>query len=429
MPYLCSMKKRTILSSGIVMGIALVALLCLQTLYFNEVIDICTEQFDLQTQRSIHRVAREVNKDLHGVSDYDDLTIDERVNGQVIDRRLRTILVENGVDVPYHFRITAADGRQIYACSDYEEPGRAKEYPQELFKGSPKAQMAMLYVHFPKRQKFILESVHYMVPVVVLILIVLVLFIFIFSESMRQRRLAEEKNDFINNMTHELKTPISTISLAAQMLADKSMPKTEASLEHLSGVVVDETKRLRFLVDKVLQMSLFDQGRKTSFKLKEIDFHELVTDIVSTFRIKAEKNGGELTTDLRATHATVMADELHLTNVVFNLLDNAVKYRHPERALKLSVRTVSDARHLTVTIADNGIGISSDNLKRIFEKFYRVSTGNRHDVKGFGLGLAYVRSVIKTLGGTIHAESQQEKGTSFVIRLPLSEGAADANKE
>ena len=421
MPYLCSMKKRTILSSAIVMGIALVALLCLQTLYFNEVLDICTEQFDIQTQRSLHRVARETSTALKALPGYEELTIDERINGRNIDKRLRTLLDENGVDIPYHFRIVSADGRQIYACSDYEPAGRAKEYPQQLFRESPKAQMAMLYVHFPERRKFILESVHYMVPVVVLILIVVVLFIFIFSESMRQRRLAEEKNDFINNMTHELKTPISTISLAAQMLADKSMPKTESSLEHLSGVVVDETKRLRFLVDKVLQMSLFDQGRKTSFKLKEIDLHELITDVVSTFRIKVEKNGGSLTADLQAANPVVMADELHLTNVVFNLLDNAVKYRDAERALKLTVKTVSDARHLTITIADNGIGISTDNLKRIFEKFYRVSTGNRHDVKGFGLGLAYVRSVIKTLGGTIHAESQQGKGTSFVIRLPLSE--------
>lgn len=415
------MKKRTILSSAIVMGIALVALLCLQTLYFNEVIDICAEQFDLQTMRSLHRVAHETDEALRELPAYEELTIEERINGRNIDKRLRKLLDENGVDIPYHFRVLTADGRQIYACSDYENPGRAKEYSLQLFRDSPKAQMGVLYVHFPQRQKFILESVHYMVPVVVLILLVLVLFIFILSESVRQRRLAEEKNDFINNMTHELKTPISTISLAAQMLADKSMPKTETTLGHLSGVIVDETKRLRFLVDKVLQMSLFDQGRKTSFKLKEIDLHELVTDVVDTFRIKAEKNGGRLTTDLQATNPVVMADQLHLTNVVFNLLDNAVKYRSPDRPLQLSVKTQSDGKHLILTIADNGIGIASDNLKRIFEKFYRVSTGNRHDVKGFGLGLAYVRSVVKTLGGTIHAESQPDQGTSFIIRLPQEE--------
>lgn len=413
------MKNKAIFSSAIVMGVALVALLCLQTLYFNEVIDICAEQFDLQAQRSMHRVARETGEALAQLPGYEELTIDERVNGRNIDQRLRKILDENGIDIAYHFRVLTTDGRQIYACSDYELPGRGKEYTQQLFIHSPKAQMGVLYVHFPERQKYILASVHYMVPVVVLILLVLVLFIYIISGTVRQRRLDEEKNDFINNMTHELKTPISTISLAAQMLADKSMPKTETSLSHLSGVIVDETKRLRFLVDKVLQMSLFNNGRKASFKLREVNVHALITDVVGTFRIKVEKNGGSLTSVLDASDSVVMADEMHLTNVLFNLLDNAVKYRSEERPLALSVKTKNDAKSLTLTITDNGIGISSDNLRRVFEKFYRVSTGNRHDVKGFGLGLAYVRSVVKALDGTIHAESQEGQGTSFIITLPL----------
>ncbi len=402
------------------MGIALLALLCLQTLYFNEVIDICAEQFDVQVQRSLRKVARETQATLSLMPSFSEMTIEERTDGLTLDRELRKYLEDNGLSTSYHFTVCTTDGRIIYACPDYEEPGRTKVYTQELFQQSPMAQMGLLKVHFPNRKKVILESIHYMVPVLVVILLVLVLFVFIFSESIRQRRLAEEKNDFINNMTHELKTPVSTISLAAQMLADPSMPKTEATLNRLSGVITDEAKRLRFLVDKVLQASLFDHSKTISFKLKAINTHTLITEVVDVFRIKVEKHGGKLTALLEAPECTVLADEMHLTNVVFNLLDNAVKYRSADRPLRISISTKCDSRHLIIRIEDNGVGISTDNLKRIFEKFYRVSTGNRHDVKGFGLGLAYVRSVVRTLGGTIHVESPEQQGTAFIIRLPLN---------
>lgn len=402
------------------MGIALLALLCLQTLYFNEVIDICAEQFDVQVQRSLRKVARETQATLSLMPSFSEMTIEERTDGLTLDRELRKYLEDNGLSTSYHFTVCTTDGRIIYACPDYEEPGRTKVYTQELFQQSPMAQMGLLKVHFPNRKKVILESIHYMVPVLVVILLVLVLFVFIFSESIRQRRLAEEKNDFINNMTHELKTPVSTISLAAQMLADPSMPKTEATLNRLSGVITDEAKRLRFLVDKVLQASLFDHSKTISFKLKATNAHTLITEVVDVFRIKVEKHGGKLTALLEAPECTVLADEMHLTNVVFNLLDNAVKYRSADRPLRISISTKCDSRHLIIRIEDNGVGISTDNLKRIFEKFYRVSTGNRHDVKGFGLGLAYVRSVVRTLGGTIHVESPEQQGTAFIIRLPLN---------
>ena len=197
------------------------------------------------------------------------------------------------------------------------------------------------------------------------------------------------------------------------------MAKSDAMFKHISGVIVDETKRLRFQVEKVLQMSMFDRKAAT-FKCKELDANLLIHDTVNTFRLKVEATGGQIEAHLDAEDAIVFVDEMHFTNVIFNLLDNAVKYKAENRELHLivSTRNISDDK-LQIVIQDNGIGIRREDLKKIFEKFYRVHTGNRHDVKGFGLGLAYVHSVVKALDGSIHADSEFGKGTKFVITLPL----------
>ena len=221
-------------------------------------------------------------------------------------------------------------------------------------------------------------------------------------------------------MTHEFKTPISSISLAAQMLNDQSVRKSPAMLQQISTVITDETKRLRFQVEKVLQMSMFER-QKATLRLEDVDANAAIFNIVNTFKLKVEKYGGTISANLDAMDAIVNVDEMHFTNVIFNLLDNAVKYRSEERPLSLTVTSRDlDEEHLEITIADNGIGIRRDDLKKIFEKFYRVSTGNRHDVKGFGLGLAYVKKMIDELGGTINVESEINIGTKFIIILPLS---------
>ena len=228
------------------------------------------------------------------------------------------------------------------------------------------------------------------------------------------------KNDFINNMTHEFKTPISSISLAAQMLNDPDIRKSPAMLQQISQVVNDETKRLRFQVEKVLQMSMFNR-QKATLKIEEIDANLVVYNIVNTFKLKVEKYGGHIDANLDAMNALVEVDEMHFTNVIFNLLDNAVKYRSEERPLHLVVGSRDlPGERLEISIADNGIGIRRDDLKKIFDKFFRVSTGNRHDVKGFGLGLAYVHKMVTELGGTISVESEINIGTKFIIILPLS---------
>lgn len=343
----------------------------------------------------------------------------ERIDFPSLDSDLRTELRSNGININYHFYVTTSDGREVYRCPEYSSEGDRYTYRQVLYPNDPSAQKGILYIHFPDMQSFLFSSVKFMIPAIIFTLMLLIVFIFTIWSIFRQKRLTEIKNDFINNMTHEFKTPISTISLAAQMLRDPSVSKSETMFKHISGVIVDETKRLRFQVEKVLQMSMFDR-KATTFKRKEVDANVLMQDTVNTFRLKVEASGGKIDAHLDAEDAIVFVDEMHFTNVIFNLMDNAVKYKAEDRELNLTVTTHNESDDkLIITIADNGIGIKREDLKKIFEKFYRVHTGNRHDVKGFGLGLAYVHNVVKALGGSIHAESEYGKGTKFIITLPL----------
>ena len=347
-----------------------------------------------------------------------DKPLKERINFKMLDQDIRAELLNNGISIPYHFSVNTSDGREVYRCPDYTEEGEENTYTQVLFRNDPHSKMGVVNIHFPNMSSYIFSSVKFMIPALIFTGVLLITFIFTIVVIFRQKRFSEMRNDFINNMTHEFKTPISSISLAAQMLKDDTITKSPTMLSHLSGVIVDETKRLRFQVEKVLQMSMFDH-KKVTFKKRDLELNELVEGVINTFTLKVEASGGKIDSSLATTSSKVYVDEMHLTNVVFNLMDNAVKYKKEDVDIHLNVRTWNDATHVYLSIADNGIGIKKENLKKIFEKFYRVHTGNRHDVKGFGLGLAYVKQIVDLHKGTIHAESELGKGTKFIIKLPL----------
>ena len=347
-----------------------------------------------------------------------DKPLKERINFKLLDQDLKSELMNNGINIPYHFRVTTQDGREVYRCSDYSEKGEEYTYSQVLFRNDPASKMGVVKVHFPDMNSYIFSSVRFITPAIVFTFILLVTFIFTIVVVFRQKRYTEIKNDFINNMTHELKTPIASISLAAQMLNDKSLTKSETMMSHLGGVIQDETKRLRFLVEKVLQMSMFDR-RKAVFKKKELDLNEMVESIARSFSLRVEHTGGKIYTDIGAVESTIYVDEVHFQNAICNLMDNAVKYGKPDQPLDIYMATRNDDEHLYLSIRDTGLGIKKENLKKIFDKFYRVHTGNVHDVKGFGLGLAYVKQIVELHDGEITVESEYKKGTKFTIKLPI----------
>ena len=342
----------------------------------------------------------------------------ERINFRMLDQDIRAELMNNGINIPYHFTVSTTDGREVYRCPDFEESGIEYNYTQVLFRNDPQSKMGVVKIHFPEMNSYIFSSVRFMIPSIIFTLVLLITFLFTIVVIFRQKRYTEIKNDFINNMTHELKTPIASISLAAQMMNDDSVPKTEQMARHLSSVIIDESKRLRFLVEKVLQMSMFDK-KSVVFKKKELDLNEMVEQIAQTFTLRVEHTGGKIYTQIEAVDSAIFVDEVHFQNAITNLMDNAVKYRKPDEPLDIYIRTWNDADKLYLSIRDTGQGIKKENLKKIFDKFYRVHTGNKHDVKGFGLGLAYVKKVVDLHQGDIKAESELGKGTKFTISLPV----------
>lgn len=345
-----------------------------------------------------------------------DKPLKQRINFKQLDQDIRAELLHNGIDIPYHFSVSTSDGREVYRCPEYSEEGKDMAFQQQIFRNDPQTKSGILSVHFPDINSYIFSSVHFMIPALIFTCVLLITFIFTVFIIFRQKRFSEMRNDFINNMTHELKTPISSISLASQMLNDKSVKKSEQMITHLGGVIQDETKRLRFLVEKVLQMSMFDK-KKNVFKMKELDINELVESIANSFSLRVEHTGGKIYTSVEAIDSAVYVEETHFSNVIFNLMDNAVKYGKSDTPLNIYVRTWNEDDKVLVSIQDTGIGIKKENVKKIFEQFYRVHTGNRHDVKGFGLGLAYVKKVIDIHKGTITVDSEYGVGTTFTIAI------------
>ena len=342
----------------------------------------------------------------------------ERINFRMLDHDIRTELANNGINIPYHFTVSTTDGREVYRCPDYEEEGKEYTYQQTLFNNDPQSKKGVVRIHFPEMNSYIFSSVRFMIPSIIFTLVLLITFIFTIVVIFRQKRYTEIKNDFINNMTHELKTPIASISLAAQMMNDDSVTKSEAMAKHLSTVIGDESKRLRFLVEKVLQMSMFDK-RSVVFNKKELDLNEMVETVAQSFSLRVEHTGGKIYTEIEAIDSAIYVDEVHFQNAITNLLDNAVKYRKPDEPIDIYIRTWNDHEKLYLSIRDTGQGIKRENLRKIFDKFYRVHTGNKHDVKGFGLGLAYVKKVVDLHQGDIKADSELGKGTKFTISLPI----------
>lgn len=345
--------------------------------------------------------------------------ISERVDFVELNNILEKYLLSNGIDLPFYYSVVDKRGREIFRCnkdfhSDHDE-STSSIYKQKFFPLEESTNEIYLQVTFPTKKNFIISSMYLLYPTIVLVVLILGIFIVALIVIFKQKQLNNIKNDFVNNMTHELKTPISSISLASQMLQDPGVGKTPETLKHISKVIRDETTRLSRMVEEVLKLSLFET-EKSTFKMKEMHVNELIAHTSEIFSLKVANKGGKITTILKAQDDLIMADEVHFTNVIHNLVDNALKYS--DKPLLLTLETWNEKDYLMISIEDNGIGIQKEDHKRIFEKFYRVPTGNKHNVKGFGLGLAYVKKIIQEHRGTIKVDSELNIGTKFIIALP-----------
>ncbi|RYY98003.1 MAG: HAMP domain-containing histidine kinase [Chitinophagaceae bacterium] len=253
---------------------------------------------------------------------------------------------------------------------------------------------------------------------VIFTIIILTAFYLTVSTIFRQKKLSEIKNDFINNMTHEFKTPIATISLAVDALRNEKVQQDVKKLSYFSDIIKEENQRMNRQVETILKAALLER-QEIQLNRKELDAHQIIQDVADNFMLRLQEKGGSLDLKLEAGNALIFADEVHFSNLVNNLMDNAVKYGKENVAPRICLSTRADEKRFFLRIEDNGIGMSRETLKRIFERFYRAHTGNIHNVKGFGLGLSYVKSVVDAHHGHIRAESVLGRGSTFTIELPL----------
>jgi two-component system, OmpR family, phosphate regulon sensor histidine kinase PhoR len=268
---------------------------------------------------------------------------------------------------------------------------------------------------FPDQEQFILEEMGIpFISSVVLILVVGLLFWRTAVSLMKEKELSEHTTDFLNNMTHEFKTPLTNIALAGKMMLKDANIKQEDKIRHYSGIILEENEKLRHQVEQVLSMTALERG-EIPLQKTELDVHQLIHDSLKCIGVQIENKLGSITLDLEAERFVIMGDKTHLTNTLCNLVDNAIKYSFEKP--ELHIRTKNSGEHLIIEISDKGIGIEEEYLEKVFDKFFRIPTGDVHNVKGFGLGLAYVKKIITLHGGKIKLESEPGKGTTFTICL------------
>jgi len=270
-------------------------------------------------------------------------------------------------------------------------------------------------VFFPGLNFAVFGQMNFWLVSSIVLLAVFIFFSFVISVILRQKRLSEIKNDFINNMTHELKTPISTIALSSDVLLQDGVEKNTERLKNYARIIKNENQRLQTQVERVLQIARLDKEELDLTK-KEVDLHEIIELAAPTIEMNFADKELVLQQELTATHYCVHGDEMHLTNIIFNLLDNAAKYGGEKT--KIEIKTVSDTKGVSISVKDDGPGIPKDQQKVIFEKFYRIPTGNVHDVKGFGIGLHYVKTITEAHGGKIKLNSKLGEGSTFTVFLP-----------
>lgn len=286
----------------------------------------------------------------------------------------------------------------------------------DLFPNLRLSKPVYILLHFPDETKFVFSGLGYMLVISILLLLILTGSIYVIIKSMyRQKRLGEMKNDFINNMTHEFKTPVSTISLACEALQDSDVEKSQDLIENYLGIIGEENKRLGKIAETILQTAVIDKGHLYLY-FESVDLHVLINNLIEAYKPVIYQKGGKVSTKLLAGNPVISGDKTHIYNMISNLIDNAIKYspKNPE----LEILTKEANNKVVFSIRDNGIGISKANQKRIFDKLYRVPTGNVHDVKGFGLGLSYVKYIAERHDGRVMVESESGKGSIFTVILP-----------
>jgi two-component system phosphate regulon sensor histidine kinase PhoR len=342
-------------------------------------------------------------------------SIAERMGTVMLDTLLRNELNNMGIQVPFQY---AVEDKGLIVLASPSKKINNDSYKIRLFPADSFQNNQFLHVSFPQKDNYIFKNLLWVFAIsTLLILLVGGIFYYSANSLISERRLAKVKNDFINNMTHELKTPVSSISLALEVIQDKEVVKTEEKTSRYLSIIKEENQRLALQIEKVLQMAKLEENQ-IRLVFESVNINEVIREVLKNMEVHLEHKLLQLNLYLEAKDAIVTADKVHLTNVFYNLLDNALKYSKDH--LTLEIRTSNPTKNeVTIQIIDDGIGVDSTEIDRVFEKFYRVPTGDLHDVKGFGLGLSYVKNMVRLHKGTVQLKSKLNGGSTFTITLPI----------
>jgi len=351
--------------------------------------------------------------------------LDKRINPFWIDSLLRFELHNKGISLPFSYEVTTANSDSLIFSNASDSQGEkppvfvaANTYQTPIFTKEVINDPGKIRLSFPQKNSLILSNMTATMATTGGLTMVLILcFGYTIFSIIRQKKISEMKIDFINNMTHEFKTPVSTIMIASEALRDNEIAEDKSRVARLANIIFEENARLGSHIERVLNIARIERD---DFKLekKPVDVNEMVSIVLDSMALKLQKCNAKTTLHLDAENAYIIADELHFSNVLYNLVDNAIKYSN--EAPDITISTFVKSGQIVIKVADKGIGMSRDQQSKIFEQFYRIPTGNVHNVKGFGLGLSYVNTIVKRLNGTISVKSEKEKGSEFELKFAVA---------
>ena len=415
---------RWIIALGVISmaGIISIQLFWLRSAYdledsrFNHNVNIALKSVSDSILHFNHSKAHDPNPVFRFSSNYYFVSINDKVDANLLEYYLQNSFSKRNINLDFEYGVYDCQGdRMIYG--NYVNLGNQK-YNVNPRKDLPKWKDKVYYfsVYFPHKESFVVSQLGIWIVSSILLFIIILFFAYTLFVILKQKRISEVQKDFINNMTHEFKTPLSTISLSSDVLKGKKISGSPEKINQYATIISEEAGRLKMLVERVLQAAITEE-RKIKLTKEKTDVHKLIFDLVQQYKMTIDQRGGSISYLPNAENYFIMADSLHLQNIIGNLLDNAIKYcrETPE----IIIKTENTKKGICIEIEDKGIGIKKEFQKYIFDRFFRVPTGNIHDVKGFGLGLYYVKTIIKAHNGKVEFKSLQGVGSTFKIEIPF----------
>jgi len=418
------MKNRAIRNIAVLGSVAIAGIISVQIYWISQALNLQQHKFQEDVFISLKKVAENIseynqmdfpveNPVKQISSDYYIVNIREAIDANILELYLRKEFIKRNIQTDYEYA--------IYDCSSekmvYGEYVSFKDDENEIqIEELPKYDEFIYYfgIHFPKKTSYLLAGNKLWIFFSFILLLTVLFFVYALIIILRQKRLFELQKDFINNMTHEFKTPISTILIASEALLSDQIIAKEKNLSNYTQIIKEQNERLNRQVEKILQIAALER-REIDLKFEEIELHQSIKSIVKSVELTLQKRGGEIHTNLDATKDLIVCDKLHLTNILYNIIDNAIKYNNLKPSITIETKEVE--RFLYLKISDNGIGIPQEELGNVKNKFFRVPTGKVHNVKGFGLGLYYVDQICKAHNWQWEIESEKNKGTTVLFRI------------